>query len=89
MHILAKNNQVLCYFSKTLLVPSNVDDFHKHRNLMRRPDPLVNRNDTQPAFNVWPLLARQQNAVLMAFCRRAHDGSLLVVYFVFLIGILV
>ena len=39
------------------------------------PDPLK----TKPAFNVWPLSARQRNAIPMAFCLWADDGPLLVV----------
>ena len=34
---------------------------------------------TKPAFNFGPSSARQRNHHLMAFCRRADDGTLIVV----------
>ena len=42
------------------------------------PDPLKNHKATKPAFNVGPLLACQQNVILMAFCWWANDGPLIV-----------
>ena len=44
------------------------------------PDPLNNHKATKPAFNVGPSLARQRNALEMAFRWRADDGPLLVVF---------
>ena len=44
------------------------------------PDPLNNHIGTKSAFNVGPSLARQRNAILMAFPWRANDGPLLVVF---------
>ena len=44
------------------------------------PDPLKNYEATEPAFNVGPSSARQGNAIKMAFCWRADDGPLIVVF---------
>ena len=44
------------------------------------PDPLNNHKATKPAFNVGPSLARKRNTIEMAFCWRADDGPLLVVF---------
>ena len=45
------------------------------------PDPLKNYNTTKPIlFNVGPSSACQQNAISMAFCWRADDGLLFVVF---------
>ena len=45
-------------------------------------DPLKNYKAIKPAFNVWHSSARQQNAIsiLMAFCWRAGDSPLIVVF---------
>ena len=57
----------------------------KHRVLSNTgPDPLKNYKPTKPAFNVGPSSARQRNAILMAFCWRADDGPLKVVFWSFL-----
>ena len=44
------------------------------------PGPLENHKATKPAFNVWPLSARQRNAIQMAFRWRADDGPPLVIF---------
>ena len=44
------------------------------------PDPIKNHRATKPAFNVWPLSARQRNAISMAFHWRADDGPFLAVF---------
>ena len=44
------------------------------------PDPLNNHKATKLAFNDGPSLARQRNAIEIAFCWRADDGPLLVVF---------
>ena len=44
------------------------------------PDPLNNHKATKPAFNDGPSLARQRNAIEMAFRWWADDGPLLVVF---------
>ena len=44
------------------------------------PDPLKNYEATEPAFNVGLSSAPQPNAILMAFCWRADDGLLIVVF---------
>ena len=44
------------------------------------PDLLKNYEATEPAFNVGPSSARQQNIILMAFCWQADDGPLIVVF---------
>ena len=45
-------------------------------------DPLKNYKAIKPAFNVWHSSARQRNAIsiLLAFCWRAGDGPLIVVF---------
>ena len=42
--------------------------------------PLKNYVATKPALNVGPLLARQRNAIKMAFRWRVNDGLFLVVF---------
>ena len=44
------------------------------------PDPLKNHKATKPAFNVWPLHARQRNANSMAFRWRVDEGPIKAVY---------
>ena len=44
------------------------------------PDPLKNRKATRPEFNVRPSSGRRRNAIKMAFCQRADDGPLSVVF---------
>ena len=44
-------------------------------------DPLENNKATTLAFNAGPSSARQRNAIMMAFHRRADDGPLLVVLY--------
>ena len=44
------------------------------------PVPLKNHKATMTAFNVGPSSARQPNAIKMAFCWRADDGLLLVLF---------
>ena len=45
------------------------------------PDPLKNcKATTRPKFNVKPSLGRQRNPIKMAFCWRADDSPLLVVF---------
>ena len=44
------------------------------------PDPLNNHKATKPAFNFGPLSACQRNAIEMAFCWRADDGLLIMVF---------
>ena len=43
-------------------------------------DLLKNHKATEPAFNVGPSSARQRNSISMAFCWRADDGPLIVVF---------
>ena len=44
------------------------------------PDPLKNHIATKPAFNDWQSLARQRNAISMAFRWRADDDPFIVVF---------
>ena len=44
------------------------------------PDPLEMHKFTKPTFNVGSSLARQQNAIYMAFRWRADDDPLLVIF---------
>ena len=55
---------------------------HKNKGFLSNsgPDPLKNYKASEPAFNVWPSSALQQNAILMAFRWRADDGPLIVVF---------
>ena len=46
------------------------------------PDPLKNHKATKPAFNVGPSWALQRNAIQMAFCWRADDGPLIVIFWI-------
>ena len=39
-----------------------------------------NHKATKPAFNFWPLSARQLSAIQMAFCWRVDDGPLKVAF---------
>ena len=64
---------------RTPLPPKN----HKNIGFLSNtvPDPLNNHKKTgKPAFNVGQSLARQRNAISMAFCWRADDGPLLVIF---------
>ena len=55
---------------------------HKHIGFPSNtaPDPLKNHKATKPEFNVGPSSTGQQNAILMAFCWRADDDQLLVLF---------
>ena len=44
------------------------------------PDPLKNHKATKSTFNVGPSSTRQGNAIEMAFCWRADDGTLIVLF---------
>ena len=60
------------------------DPLKNHKNIgflsNTGPDPLKNHKATKPAFNVGPSSARQRNAIKMAFCWRADDDPLIVVF---------
>ena len=43
-------------------------------------DPMKNHKATKPAFNFWPLSARLQNTIYMAFRWLVDDGPLIVVF---------
>ena len=51
---------------------------HKNNGFLSNtgPDPLKNHKATKPAYNARPSSARQQNAILMAFCWRVNNGPL-------------
>ena len=49
-----------------------------HRNTVA--DPFENHKAAKPNFNVKPLSVHQRNTISMAFCLRADDGPLLVVF---------
>ena len=54
---------------------------HKNRvSYPTGPDPLKNHKATEPAFNVWPSLARQRNAIRMVFRWRADDGPIIAIF---------
>ena len=55
---------------------------HKNIGFLSKsgPDPLEKHKDTDPAFDVGPLSARQRNAISMAFRWQADYGPFLVAF---------
>ena len=98
MHEVHKGNVSLLCFPESFILRTPWADpeggqgvgtpLENHKNIgflsNTGPDSFKNHKATKPAFNVGLSLARQRNAIEMAFRWRADDGPLIVVFRSFL-----